>query len=795
MVSYDENGMEINDTEPMVNPNPYLGDPEDEQSPVIPSGGGGGDISVYEGQNTVQTFEDGSTLTIGPDGEVVSSTEATDGTTGQAGTEITTRGLTPKTGTTPAPGGTTPTSKETLDKLGSWLKTPAGMAIGATGLAALLQATGSGSSDKTPKGYQGGIPTLQANTTQIPGAIEAAMDRGNYGNVVPQAGQAGQGNRPDFAEMIKRLGIARPTNPETPKSESKSFGDTLEDFGYDGRGLAAVMPQQDYRPGAPDIAPPPPTAKGMEPEETAKYMLMQQSRPQPQAQAQDPSKYHVKGAMGRNYFSPTTFSPVAAAPAAPATGIATVAAPAAKTATVAPAAKTATAAPAVMPTYVDDRHPLNPDSPDGVMYAKGGPTTPRYLQGSTDGMADKLNTSIDGDQPAKLSHGEFVIPADVVSHLGNGNSDAGADVLYKMMDKVRQARTGNPKQGKKINPEKFTPGGIAGYAGGGAVAFVAGGTTGATPSASGAPTNVESSLSSWAGPYVTDMLGKGQALANQPYQAYQGPLTAGSSGLQDQAFAGLGSLQTPAAMGEATKTAGNAATAMGNLSYKPTGIDQFTAGAAQQYMNPYLQASLNPQLEEARRQSQITQMGNAAKATQAGAFGGSRSAIMDTETQRNLGSNLANITGQGYNNAYDKAMAQFNTEQGRQQQAGQFGATYGLNALQGQVGAAATQGSLAGQENQMNLSNIGAQMAGGTTQRGIESEGIAAQQAAYEKERMNPYAQLQFQQSLLQGLPISSSTATTNTSTYQDVMGKINDILGLGKSVSGVVDATTKAPK
>ena len=397
-------------------------------------------------------------------------------------------------------------------------------------------------------------------------------------------------------------------------------------------------------------------------------------------------------------------------------------------------------------------------------------------------MADKLNTSIDGKQRAKLSHGEFVIPADVVSHLGNGNSDAGADVLYKMMDKVRQARTGNPKQGKKINPEKFTPGGIAGYAGGGAVAFAAGDVVPkAVPSTSGAPTNVESSLSSWAGPYVTDMLGKGQALANQPYQAYTGPLTAGSSGLQDQAFAGLGSLQTPAAMGQATTTAGQAATKMGGLAYTP-GAGTFDTAAATQYMNPYLQASLDPQLAEARRQSQITQMGNAAKATQAGAFGGSRGAIMDTETQRNLGSNLANITGQGYNTAFDKAQQQFNAEQNRKMQEGQFGAQYGLNALQGQVNAAATQGQLAGRENEMNLSNIGAQMAGGTTQRGIESEGIAAQQAAYEKERMNPYAQVQFQQSLLQGLPISSSTATTNTSGYQDVMGKISDILGLGKA-------------
>ena len=90
-----------------------------------------------------------------------------------------------------------------------------------------------------------------------------------------------------------------------------------------------------------------------------------------------------------------------------------------------------------------------------VSLASGGRAA-RYLAGGTDGMADKIQTDIDGKQPARLSHGEFVIPADVVSHLGNGNSDAGAKVLYKMMAKVRKARTGNPKQGKQIDPNKFT---------------------------------------------------------------------------------------------------------------------------------------------------------------------------------------------------------------------------------------------------------------------------------------------------------------------------------------------------
>ena len=94
-------------------------------------------------------------------------------------------------------------------------------------------------------------------------------------------------------------------------------------------------------------------------------------------------------------------------------------------------------------------------------YATGGIANlakGRYLAGGTDGMADQLPATIDNKQPAKLSHGEFVIPADVVGHLGNGNSEAGAQRLYDMMDKVRKARTGTTKQGKQINPNKYLPG-------------------------------------------------------------------------------------------------------------------------------------------------------------------------------------------------------------------------------------------------------------------------------------------------------------------------------------------------
>ena len=88
-------------------------------------------------------------------------------------------------------------------------------------------------------------------------------------------------------------------------------------------------------------------------------------------------------------------------------------------------------------------------------YAAGG--TPRFLSGGGDGMSDSIKAKINGTQEARLADGEFVIPADVVSHLGNGSSKAGAKQLYSMMDRVRKERTGTKKQGRQINSMKYMP--------------------------------------------------------------------------------------------------------------------------------------------------------------------------------------------------------------------------------------------------------------------------------------------------------------------------------------------------
>jgi hypothetical protein len=93
----------------------------------------------------------------------------------------------------------------------------------------------------------------------------------------------------------------------------------------------------------------------------------------------------------------------------------------------------------------------------GLTGLKSGGQPGGYLDGAGDGMSDSIPATIEGKQPARLADGEFVVPADVVSHLGNGSSKAGSKRLYAMLDKVRHARTGNKKQGKEINPAKYMP--------------------------------------------------------------------------------------------------------------------------------------------------------------------------------------------------------------------------------------------------------------------------------------------------------------------------------------------------
>ena len=275
-----------------------------------------------------------------------------------------------------------------------------------------------------------------------------------------------------------------------------------------------------------------------------------------------------------------------------------------------------------------------------------------------------------------------------------------------------------------------------------------------TPTTPAVGNSATSTLSEYVGPYVTEMLGKTQAVANQPYSVYQGPMTAGESGLQSKVFQGLGNLSFPSQLGQTFSSTGayqppamtpgayapgaigtGAGAPMGGMGGAPTG----PTGIASQYMNPYLQSVLQPQLEELRRQSQINLQPGLAKMTQAGGYGGGRQAIMESEANRNLLQEQNKTIGQGYASAYDKAMGQFNTEQGQ----------------------ARTLADM--------LSGAGSQ------QRGIEQEGITADYNEFLAQRDYPQKMLQFQQSMLQGLPIST---VSNQPAQQSGIGQLSSTVG-----------------
>ena len=251
----------------------------------------------------------------------------------------------------------------------------------------------------------------------------------------------------------------------------------------------------------------------------------------------------------------------------------------------------------------------------------------------------------------------------------------------------------------------------------------------------GQMTGSSDALAQYAGPYVTDMLGRGAALADQPYYAYQGPLTAGESALQAQAFQGLAGLAAPDTMGVFTP-------------------GSFTEeGTAQTYMNPYLQQVLDPQLDELRRQAEISRTQQAGKLTRAGAFGGSRQQLAESELTRNLLDKMAGVTGKTYADAFNRAQDQFNIEQKMGQQAQNLANQYGLEALAAQTRA-------------------------GDIQRAIEQEGILADRLQFEEERDFPYKQVQYMQSLLQGLPLEAQQISyAQPSTVSNLMGGAGGIL------------------
>lgn len=296
-------------------------------------------------------------------------------------------------------------------------------------------------------------------------------------------------------------------------------------------------------------------------------------------------------------------------------------------------------------------------------------------------------------------------------------------------------------------------------------------------------------LPEWAKPYAQQTLAKAQTLTEQPYQTYEAPRIAGFSPLQQQAQQQAAGMAPAEQLGTATSLASAAgAGALGAGGYQPGQFygGQFGTRQAAQYMNPFLEMSLAPQIAEAQRQSGIMGTQLAGQATQAGAFGGSRYGLQEAERQRNLGTNISNIVGQGYNQAFQQAQQQFNQDMARRMQAQQlgeqsrqFGANLGLQGLQTGLQAAGTLGNLGQTQfgQQMGINQLVNQY--GQQQQALEQQGLSQAYQDFLNQQNYPYKQLGFMSDILKGTPTGQSTAMTMYQSPGSMLGQLGG-LGLG---------------
>ena len=277
-------------------------------------------------------------------------------------------------------------------------------------------------------------------------------------------------------------------------------------------------------------------------------------------------------------------------------------------------------------------------------------------------------------------------------------------------------------------------------------------------------TVTQTSIPEYARPTVERMLGKAEAYSNAPYQAYGGERIAGFNPMQEQAFQATANLGPSRQLGAATQLAGQSG--LGSLyagqNYQNMATNPY---ATQAYMSPYIQNALAPQMDEARRQSDITGVANASQAAMQGAFGGSRQGLVEAERQSNLGTQLNSIYGQGMQNAFQNA-----------QQAQQFGSTLGLQGQQAAANAAQMLGQLGQTQFGQQKDVIGMQSAAGSQQQGLQQQQLTQQYQDFLNQTGDPQKKLAFLSDMLRGLPMSQSvqqqyTAPTNTASQLAGLG------------------------
>ena len=306
----------------------------------------------------------------------------------------------------------------------------------------------------------------------------------------------------------------------------------------------------------------------------------------------------------------------------------------------------------------------------------------------------------------------------------------------------------------------------------------------------------QTSIPEYARPYVETLLGKASALTDtnaNPYMQYQGERFAQSTPLQQQSYASAATMAPASQLGTGSNLAAQAG--QGGMDYAGYTANSFTQpGTASAYMSPYMQNVTDLQMQSARRQDDIARQGRQARATAAGAFGGSRQAIEEAEAGRALGSQLGTIQAQGLQGAFSNAQNQFNAEQQSRAQA----AGIGLQGLNTGLQSASTLGQLGQNQYGQQTGIAQLQQQFGAGQQAQIQNILNAQQQDYLNAQNYPYKQLSYMSDMLRGMPLSQTSQNIYTapgSATSQLAGiglgayGLSGLTGMGKAGGGSVNS------
>jgi hypothetical protein len=290
----------------------------------------------------------------------------------------------------------------------------------------------------------------------------------------------------------------------------------------------------------------------------------------------------------------------------------------------------------------------------------------------------------------------------------------------------------------------------------------------------------------YARPYVEELLGNAQGLTDinqSPYMQYLGDRQAQFTPLQQQSFENAALMQTAPQLGDATALAGMSGLGALNTQYtfRPADFASTFSKDAQgnvtsPLMSPYMDAVVQRQQADARRQADIAGQAQQAQAARSGAFGGSGDYLMRGQARGNLSRQLGDIQAQGLQNAYQQAMQQFNTQNQLNAQQQQFGAGLGLQGLQTANQAASNLANIGQTQFGQNVGLLNLQNQLGTQQQQQTQNILTNQYQDFLNAQNYPYKQLGFMSDMLRGLPLTQQS----TAMYGQAPSAVSQIAGLG---------------